>query len=660
MVSLAAVQQRFASDVHLRVVSVEVDGRTDVVEAGAKFAAQTRCLLSGIHATGGRFTLRAEIERQRFRLSVGLPGAREFRAARLQSSWPGVRVRTVAAATTHFRDECGAAIVVPTIREPFGSIFEPLAALAPDIADDRRCAALLDLFACPATKAEHLLGLPELRREAEIAQRGAAMSFAASKMIALEHAESVMLDNPWEAFLVTLANDEGLLDAVCAGIVGLCSDSITLRPPEVRKADAASLDEVPRIIIGSSAASVMCSPPVSDLLDVATVPHVATAMPSPCDDGIAVGHLTVAGRPTRTPFTIDPENIKTHLFVSGASGSGKTTFVSGLCSDLATRGIPITVVEPAKCEYGAALANLLPTSVPLEVLTADDLRFNPLSFPEGIAFDTHRDELRSVLGSSLEIPPPGDFVLERMIDTAYREFGWRSLSAPPTERRFPTLRDVYKVLDASVERLGYGRDVAGNVRGAIAVRLRPLCVGRKGQMLSGDATAAEVMTGPTGVRVIELDHVRHPDEKAFFMGMLLVGLRESCVLRGSMSSLARVTVIEEAHHLLSQTSGGSENPARTRGLEAFANALAEVRAYGEGLVIADQAPSKLIRDVVRNTATKVCFRTLDPDDQEVLAGSLNLSVDCARALAALSTGEAFCSGGSVARPSRVRMNPRRG
>jgi hypothetical protein len=35
-------------------------------------------------------------------------------------------------------------------------------------------------------------------------------------------------------------------------------------------------------------------------------------------------------------------------------------------------------------------------------------------------------------------------------------------------------------------------------------------------------------------------------------------------------------------------------------VELFAGLLAEVRAYGEGIVIAEQIPAKLIPDVIKN------------------------------------------------------------
>ncbi len=56
-------------------------------------------------------------------------------------------------------------------------------------------------------------------------------------------------------------------------------------------------------------------------------------------------------------------------------------------------------------------------------------------------------------------------------------------------------------------------------------------------------------------------------------------------------------MIEEAHRLLRQPPPGTGNGPAAQAVEMFADLLAEVRAYGEGLVIAEQIPAKLIPDV---------------------------------------------------------------
>jgi hypothetical protein len=76
-------------------------------------------------------------------------------------------------------------------------------------------------------------------------------------------------------------------------------------------------------------------------------------------------------------------------------------------------------------------------------------------------------------------------------------------------------------------------------------------------------------------------------------------------------------------------------------VEQFANMLAEVRAYGEGLAIVEQIPTKILPDAIKNTATKVAHRVPALDDREVLAGAMNLTQEQMGAFFALQPGEAI-------------------
>ena len=55
------------------------------------------------------------------------------------------------------------------------------------------------------------------------------------------------------------------------------------------------------------------------------------------------------------------------------------------------------------------------------------------------------------------------------------------------------------------------------------------------------------------------------------------------------------------------------------------NAIAEMRTYGEGFIIADQAPDMLDEAVIRNTNTKIIFRLPDENDCELVGKSIALT-----------------------------------
>src|SRR2546427_11332688 len=69
--------------------------------------------------------------------------------------------------------------------------------------------------------------------------------------------------------------------------------------------------------------------------------------------------------------------------------------------------------------------------------------------------------------------------------------------------------------------------------------------------------------------------------------------------------------------------------------------LSEVRAYGEGLGVVEQIPTKILPDAIKNTATKIAHRGPAADDRGVLAGAMVMTEEQSLALAALRPGEAL-------------------
>ncbi|MEV6344752.1 hypothetical protein [Actinoplanes sp. NPDC051851] len=158
--------------------------------------------------------------------------------------------------------------------------------------------------------------------------------------------------------------------------------------------------------------------------------------------------------------------------------------------------------------------------------------------------------------------------------------------------------------------------------------------------------------------VFEIEDVGDDQDKAFLMGALLIQLterlrveahRDKAVLR---AGLRHLSIFEEAHRLLRQTEG--YGPA-SHAVELFASLLAEIRAYGEGLVIAEQIPSKLVHDVVKNTAVKIMHRLPAQDDRQVVGATVNLTDAQSRYLVTLPPGTAAVFNDGMDHPILVRM-----
>ena len=167
-----------------------------------------------------------------------------------------------------------------------------------------------------------------------------------------------------------------------------------------------------------------------------------------------------------------------------------------------------------------------------------------------------------------------------------------------------------------------------------------------------------------GRTVVELERLGDDDDKALLMGLLLVRLAEYRRRAGARNGLQHVTVVEEAHRLLARTAPrSSEESADPRGhaVEAFVNLLAEIRAYGEGIIIADQVPLRLAPEAIKNTNLKIAHQTVSNDDREALAGAMAMDPAQTRALASLPRGRAAIFSGADDTPDQmpvlVQLNP---
>ena len=208
-----------------------------------------------------------------------------------------------------------------------------------------------------------------------------------------------------------------------------------------------------------------------------------------------------------------------------------------------------------------------------------------------------------------------------------------------------------------VDEIGYGQEVSDNVRGFIKVRLNSLRLGTTGRFFEGGHPIdfGKLLTRNV---VLEIEDVGDDADKAFLMGIILMRLAEH--LRKAShdgdggSGLRHLTVIEEAHRLLRRPAHGAVGPA-AHAVEMFAAMLAEVRAYGEGLIIAEQIPSKLIPDVIKNTAVKIVHRLPAQDDRDSVGATMNLDDKQSKYLVTLRPGDGAVFADEMDRPLLVRV-----
>ncbi|MFD1537516.1 ATP-binding protein [Nonomuraea guangzhouensis] len=367
-------------------------------------------------------------------------------------------------------------------------------------------------------------------------------------------------------------------------------------------------------------------------------------------------------------FRVPLSTLNRHAFVTGATGSGKSQTVRHLLEQLSRAGIPWLAIEPAKSEYAAMAGRLEPdSSVAAQSVTVINpsapagvpFSINPLEPEPGYPVQAHIDMVRALFMAAFDAEEPFPQIMSLALQRVYEATGWDVVTGgavpgskvPPS---VPTLELLQQHAMDVIREIGYGREVQADVEGFISLRLRSLRVGSAGRFFEGGHPADIGGLLERNV-VLAIEDVANDEDKAFLMGTLIIRIVEHLRMRARQeksTGLRHVIVIEEAHRLLRDRGTGR---ASTHAVELLAGMLAEIRAYGEGIVVAEQIPTKLVTDVVKNTALKVVHRLPAEDDRQLVGAAMNLSEEQSRHVVSLQPGSAAVFADGMDRPLRVRV-----
>ena len=251
------------------------------------------------------------------------------------------------------------------------------------------------------------------------------------------------------------------------------------------------------------------------------------------------------------------------------------------------------------------------------------------------------------------------YILEKAVYEIYSDRGWDIVE---NINRFglteyPTLSDLYNKIDVIVDNMGYHQEVQSNVKAALQARVYSLMIGGKGAMLNTPKSVPieELLSRPV---VMELEDLGDDETKSFVIGILLVQLyeyRKSQMTKGS-KQLSHILMVEEAHRLLKNVSeSGEGGNTRAKSVEFFCNLLAEIRTFGQGILIADQIPTKLAPDTIKNTNLKIVHRTVALEDRETIGRAMNMSPEQIEYLSSLRRGYAAVYAEGDNRPKCVKL-----
>jgi len=342
---------------------------------------------------------------------------------------------------------------------------------------------------------------------------------------------------------------------------------------------------------------------------------------------------------------LDVDSLTSHTFVTGSTGSGKSNAIYSMLDSLWSENkIPFLIIEPAKGEYkdvfggnkDVAVFGTNPNISPL-------LKINPFSFPADIHITEHIDRLIEILNAVWPMYAAMPAILKEAVELTYESLGWDLLNSNNRYEPvvFPDFQDLLEELPRVIATSEYSEEVKSNYAGALLTRVRSMTNGYfKTIFQKQELASSDLFDKPC---IIDLSRVGSSETKSLLMGMVFLKLQEYRMSsnRGSNSKLKHITVLEEAHHLLRRTSSEqSQEGANLQGksVEMISNAIAEMRTYGEGFIIADQAPGLLDQSVIRNTNTKIILRLPDWEDRNLVGKAINLNEQQIEELARLRTG----------------------
>lgn len=345
-------------------------------------------------------------------------------------------------------------------------------------------------------------------------------------------------------------------------------------------------------------------------------------------------------------FCIPLNSFAQHTFVTGFTQSGKTTTLKRILKAANKEHVPFIVIEAAKKEYWelakqSELANIQVYSAGRD---ARSLYIDPFVPEIGTILDSHIRSIIPAFVSLFDDPSPLPQLMARLIYKCYEKKGWDVLQRVRhnSGKEFPRVSDMLEHLDETLDDINYSAEfseVRGNLRGAVRNRIGALLKGICGNIVNSGQNLSIADLYRTSA-VLNLD-VIPMETKSFIAGLIAIKVYEYSRQAVHEKMLDRLLVLEEAHHLMPNPELKSVTANMALCSNFFSNMLAEIAAYGTGMIIVDQRPTALSSAAIANTGIKIVHNLPSGEDINLLSTTLSLQDYEKPLLASLKTGQAI-------------------
>ncbi|HAH18907.1 MAG TPA: ATP-binding protein, partial [Eubacterium sp.] len=362
------------------------------------------------------------------------------------------------------------------------------------------------------------------------------------------------------------------------------------------------------------------------------------------EERMTLGKVFDLGRITNKIVELENKSLNMHTFITGSTGSGKSNTVYQMLCELHQDNIPWLVIEPAKGEYKDVFGNWPDVNVySTNPNVAELINLNPFRFPKSIHVLEHVDGLVEIFSACWPMYDAMPSFFKDAMLKSYECVGWDlgSSTFEGDNLEYPDFEILAEQLNNLIENSDYASDIKSNYRGALITRVKSLTVGLNKFIFTSEQTPYERIFDENCI--LDISRVKSGETKALIMGMMVYILNEYRVDKKTSNNngLKHITVLEEAHNLLKNTSSSNgESDLVGKSVEMLTQTIAEIRTYGEGFIIVDQSPSSVDISAIKNTNTKIVLRTPEANDREAVGRSMGLTENQVNEIAKLPGGVA--------------------